>query len=382
MIYLENNTTFSGSDIKVYAYRHINDFKKVSHREIVDGNEVRMKSNLAPGEEQFDSISLEETDKLIADGIEQIASGRVSIKELGKITVEFKDGRPNETISSDKTQEDIEDEYGDSSNVANMTRGNPKLNYDNVQTNKVNPGFIDVIRNGGSKAALASIRDFQIQKQNIKNKNKERKTVDGKKGDLTDKPIIELGSLYSFNYSSYREKTAVRSLGRVSAKDYTRGQRTIAGSMNFAVFQSHELMDFLRYRVDSDGNRTTANEIVLLDQLPKFNLMLIMINEYGGASLMHMFGVTISTEAQQSSANDLALMNNVTFYAEDIMTIENAGNLFETSLSMLHPTIIAGKSLKFYNGNQTTTLRDLITGNQGKENHSVNDMLQRSRGLF
>lgn len=380
MIYLENNTTFSGSDIKVYAYRHINDFKKVSHREIVDGNEVRMKSNLAPGEEQFDSISLEETDKLIADGIEQIASGRVNIKEKGAIVISYPN-KPSEVFDESDGQE-ILNIILEKNPGAIATRDNPKLDYDNVQTNKVNPGFTDVIRNGGSKAALASIRDFQIQKQNIKNKNKERKTVDGKKGDLTDKPIIELGSLYSFNYSSYREKTAVRSLGRVSAKDYTRGQRTIAGSMNFAVFQSHELMDFLRYRVDSDGNRTTANEIVLLDQLPKFNLMLIMINEYGGASLMHMFGVTISTEAQQSSANDLALMNNVTFYAEDIMTIENAGNLFETSLSMLHPTIIAGKSLKFYNGNQTTTLRDLITGNQGKENHSVNDMLQRSRGLF
>lgn len=148
--------------------------------------------------------------------------------------------------------------------------------------------------------------------------------------------------------------------------------------MNFAIFQSHELMDFLKAGPNKD-------QIVLLDQLPKFNLMLVMINEYGGASILHLFGVTISTESQQSSVEDLALMNNVTFYAEDIMTIENVGNIWETSLSMLHPTEIAAKTLRFYKKNEFTTLGSLMNINNsenGREFSKISAILNRSRGLF
>jgi hypothetical protein len=190
-----------------------------------------------------------------------------------------------------------------------------------------------------------------------------------------------LRSLYSITYSSFREKNAVRTLGRVSAKGYTRGQRTIAGSMNFSVMQSHELMDFIKPESKEKNGVTTYNSISLLDQLPKFNLMFIMKNEYGGASIQHMFGVTISTESQQSSVEDLALMNNVTFYAEDIATISNVGNIFETSLSMLHPATIARTSLEFYNGTSSTTLSSLLNTTEGNSN-PIQDLINRSRGLF
>lgn len=462
MFYLENNTTFSGADIKVYAYRNPSDFSKYAdldekkvqkfntdsrfpNNPFVDMDaeeidlqlakslegltsptgEIKQKlikksdgtSSLVKAEEAatieqaytppvfkeltpkikatfpfgsvpekvYEGDDEDELDRLIAYRTEENARRTVqevleqrSIPRLAVPTkaliepdtqVTFADGR-KEIVSADKAA-DISAKHIH----VEVEDAPSKIDQELIQTNKVNPNYIDIVKAGSDKAALKLARDYQQAKQ-----NRNRNEIHDEKGNGTGKtkPIIELGSLYSITYSSFREKHAVRTLGRVSAKDYTRGQRTIAGSMNFAIFQSHELMDFLK-------TGPNAKQIVLLDQLPKFNLMFIMINEYGGASILHLFNVTISTESQQTSVDDLALMNQVTFYAEDIMTIENVGNIFETSLSMLHPTIIAGKTLRFYDKNDYTTLGSLMSINNsedGKKDGKINSLLSRSRGLF
>jgi len=451
MFYLENNTTFSGSDIKVYAYRNVNDFKDFKDKD--KRKERQNASNPLYPNDPFADEDPSNLDFKIAESLEGISSAQPTFTETKIITkqvdlennpsqyseylVEEKDvqntlnsskppvtdffpptydtkipgieGTVNLTIdelnsvaenygldpefnftekpgyatvenngkksivSVEKALE-IEDNYTEPV----VTQGPPKVDYSAVQTNKVNPNFIDIVKQGSDKKTLELARKYQQAKAN-KNRNF---NLDTKGNTGEQKPIIELGSLYSITYSSFREKHAVRTLGRVSAKDYTRGQRTIAGSMNFAVFQSHELMDFLR------KGQPNENNIVILDQLPKFNLMLVMINEYGGASILHLFGVTISTESQQTSVEDLALMNNVTFYAEDIITIEDVGNVFETSLSMLHPTFIAGETLRFYKKNEFTTLGGLLQanldtiGNESKKTGKISRLLNRSRGLF
>jgi hypothetical protein len=442
MFYLENNTTFSGADIKIYAYRDPSDFSKYA-----DLDEKKLKNNNTNPrypDDPFVDTDPKDLDMELSDSLENIASGRA--KSIKQKDIVLPDGTFS-TVDATDTQE-IENQYAapqfrdleqtvsvtvpggtirtlsevEALNLANsILESNPehdvnityndlqsevtyadgsteivsldeaadisashvdvqvinapdKVDYTAVQTNKVNPNYIDIVKHGSDKAALKLARDHQLAKM-----NKNRNAIfneDGTQNRTATKPIIELGSLYSITYSSFREKSAIRTLGRVSAKDYTRGQRTIAGSMNFAIFQSHELMDFLK-------SGENASQIVLLDQLPKFNLMLIMTNEYGGASILHLFNVTISTESQQSSVEDLALMNNVTFYAEDIMTIENVGNVFETSLAMLHPTIIAGKTLRFYNKNSFTTLGSLLSINNDTERNSkITALLSKSRGLF
>lgn len=363
MLYLENNTTFSGSDIKVYAYRDVSDFNQY-----LDSDERKVKrvntDDLYP-DDPFRNSTAAELDEMLQQSVADIASGRITA-EPETYTAKIEGG-------SDMKELTPGDAYQYELAGYTLTKDPVKLNSEAVQTNRVNPNFTDIIRTGGTQALKAS-RDYQLAKQTAN-----RNSMVDSKGRVLDrsKPIVELGSLYSITYSSFREKNAVRTIGRVSAKAYTRGQRTIAGSMNFAVFQSHELMDFMK-------TGQYASEIVILDQLPKFNLMLIMINEYGGASVLHLFGVTISTESQQTSVEDLALMNNVTFYAEDIMTIEDVGNVFETSLSMLHPTVIAGKTLRFYKKNDFTTLGSLLSIN-GKNNNrdsKIDNLLSRSRGLF
>lgn len=466
MFYLENNTTFSGSDIKVYVYKDVNDFKRFQDKDLkrklsliedplypddpyanmdpskIDehlsnslegiaskrpGIEERRNVQI-PGEEQKSNLTPEETQKFLNEnkapeiekqpdnyripknpnlpgietrgnyGTEESAQkARAALVEAQRRQYEWIGETSGIPIDSDP-EEDIPeiqkdppyvkvkykgDEFTMSEEDSETLKENhkdpivtaapPLVDYDAVQTNKVNPNYIDIVKTGGDKNALNFARRSQLAKMNTM---RERNEFLNDKGKKERKPIIELGSLYSITYSSFREKHAVRTLGRVSAKDYTRGQRTIAGSMNFAVFQSHELMDFLR------GESLEDQKVILLDQLPKFNIMLVMINEYGGASILHLFGVTISTESQQTSVEDLALMNSVTFYAEDIMTIQDVGNVFETSLSMLHPTVIAGRTLRFYKGNQFTTLSGLLSMEGAEKNNKLQSLINRSRGLF
>jgi hypothetical protein len=306
MLYLENNTTFSGADIRAYIYRSVDDL-------------------------------------------------------VGKYKPD------SDKVSQPETSRDLDfDELNDAQDsiLSVFDQDDPS----SKSFIKVNPKYIDIVKKQSDKTAINLRKEYERSKMSSSKGGNERL----KKANQNS-PIQELGSLYSFTYSSFREKMAVRTLGRVSAKAYTRGQRTIAGSMNFAVFQSHELMDFLRTPVQDN--------IVLLDQLPKFNIMLIMINEYGGASIFHLFGVTISTESQQMSVEDLALINSVSFYAEDIVTVENVGNLFDTSLAMLHPAAVGAKSLAFVNRDGRTTFSDLLNNNEGS-NAKISNLINRSRGLF
>ena len=46
-----------------------------------------------------------------------------------------------------------------------------------------------------------------------------------------EKSHFDLGSIHTLSYSSFREKFAVRTIGRTQAKTYTRGPRTIAGKL-------------------------------------------------------------------------------------------------------------------------------------------------------
>lgn len=307
MLWLENNTTFSGADITVFAYKNISDL-------MGRGENTTQPLNTS----MSDDMDYGERDNFIISKLEDS-----QIIDSGKI----------------------------------------------VNTKKVNRDYIDIVKTGSDQAALNLAKEYQLARETSKyNKNKESK------GKFLNQTIVELGSLYSLTFSSFREKVAIRTLGRVSPKGYTRGQRTIAGSLNFTVFQSHELMDFLR----------PNSSVVLLDQLPKFNLMLVMMNEYGGASIMHIFGVEISSESQQMSVEDLALMDSVSFYAEDTATLENIGNLFDTSLTMLHPSEVARRSLQFIsNTGNVIAMKDLYTmGSVNNGNNHVQNLLNSSRGLF
>lgn len=135
------------------------------------------------------------------------------------------------------------------------------------------------------------------------------------------KPII-LADIQTLSYSIYREKYPVRSLGYGYPKSFTRGSRTISGSIIFTVFDKQILHDFVdRIKPDTQNDFST----VLIDQLPRFDITMTFSNEYGSASSMIIHGVEIISEGTTMSIEDLLTENVVEYIAQDISPMRKEG---------------------------------------------------------
>lgn len=123
-----------------------------------------------------------------------------------------------------------------------------------------------------------------------------------------------LGEIQTISYSIHMEKRPVRSIGNVNAKDYVMGPRTIAGSLVFAVFNKH----FAESIIKDNNDWYTEGKAFLVDELPPFNIVISMANEYGLRSKMVIYGVRLLNEGQVMSVNDVFTENTYQFVATDI----------------------------------------------------------------
>ena len=119
-----------------------------------------------------------------------------------------------------------------------------------------------------------------------------------------------LGSLQTLSVSTHQDKVPVRCIGNINAIDYTMGQRTIAGSMVFAVFDRH-----FADEIFNDLKQYTNGTIILADEIPALNLTISLANEYGSKSRMALYGVKFVDEGQVLSINDLYTENTFQFVA-------------------------------------------------------------------
>lgn len=199
---------------------------------------------------------------------------------------------------------------------------------------------------------------------------------------------FELGSIHTISYSSFREKFAVRSLGVVQAKSYTRGPRTVAGTLVFNTMQEHEL-----YRLGGTGIQDTNQYpgAVMLDQIPPFNLLLVFSNEYGVYSSMHLFDVEIATEGQSMSIDELVTRNTMNFYAKEMLPMTSLGNAFESESAMFADFIKKeqARGNKYFNkSNPGKVYKDAakldirFSSGDTSSREEVQRMLAESRGLF
>jgi hypothetical protein len=179
-------------------------------------------------------------------------------------------------------------------------------------------------------------------------------------------PLV-LGSLQTLSYSSHRESTPVRTLGRVSPKGHTAGPRTVAGSLIFTVFDRNivrEVSDMilrsasqnedivndagdvvgtqLRYSPDNwtrKGVRpadesgwfarqrvnTLRNGGVMMDEMPPFDIIVTFGNEYGNSSYLVIKGVVIVDEGQVMSIEDMLTENTYSYMAEELQVLDSLG---------------------------------------------------------
>lgn len=168
---------------------------------------------------------------------------------------------------------------------------------------------------------------------------------------LGGKPIV-FGEVQTLSYSIYRPTTAVYALGSINPKGVVRGQRTIAGSLIFTVFDRHVLKQVIesynwgmtdkqldntqlgltnRYGEGYYGYEFTGSELkemkinMKTDEMPPFDINITFLNEHGNSATLNLFGVHILTEGQTMSIEDMITENTMQYIAMDIDLMDNNG---------------------------------------------------------
>lgn len=136
-----------------------------------------------------------------------------------------------------------------------------------------------------------------------------------------------LSSLQTISYSTHQDRAPVRAIGNINALDYVQGQRTIAGTMVFAMFNEHWMTPLLE-----ELSTFTANTDIWSDELPALNLTISVSNEYGYKSNMAVYGVVFIDDGGVMSINDLYTENTLQFIAVGIEPLSSQGQ-FKHSFS-------------------------------------------------
>lgn len=178
---------------------------------------------------------------------------------------------------------------------------------------------------------LQTVQARTLIDERISNLNNEIANYEQEIYKIKEAPTTKtLAETQSFSWSIFREKDPVRTLGSVYPRAFTRGPRTVSGTMIFTVFYEHVLHEVmaLNLRYHSTGTSDNDNYLqttMLPDQLPPLDLTLIFANEYGAISTMGLYGVEFFQEGGTFSIEDLYTENVISYVARDIDPIRAVG---------------------------------------------------------
>lgn len=130
-----------------------------------------------------------------------------------------------------------------------------------------------------------------------------------------------IGQLQTVTYSIFTEKSPVRSIGNINAKDYVTGPRTIAGSLMFAVLNKHWAYE-LAGEIKQKGGIGSMHFMV--DELSPFDITISFQNEYGVRARLAIYGVRVVSEGQTMSINDIYTENTYQYVAADLDYLSDA----------------------------------------------------------
>jgi hypothetical protein len=181
------------------------------------------------------------------------------------------------------------------------------------------PSFINNLNNYNNQIEGAVVNGFPPSGKNLSFSGCDiRATV--RATDQTGKTALKtLGNIATLSYSIHREKFPVRTLGTTFPKAFTRGPRTIAGTLIFNVFDRYALWDIqdVRSRLDVGFNENA--HALLGDQIAPFEISCNFMNEQGVVSTLSLLGVELVDEGQVMSINDIYIESTHSFVAADIM---------------------------------------------------------------
>ena len=119
--------------------------------------------------------------------------------------------------------------------------------------------------------------------------------------------------LQTVSVSATRSVHPVRCLGESSARAYTRGARTFAGSLIFTMFSKDPFEEVAR--LDVDHETYDGREPFAIDQIPEFDIIITGINERGAISRALIGGVTLTNYGTTFSIHDIYTEVSYTYVA-------------------------------------------------------------------
>lgn len=139
-----------------------------------------------------------------------------------------------------------------------------------------------------------------------------------------------LAEIQTISWSTHRDKIPLRTFGAVYPRSFTRGNRTVAGSIVFTLFNEHPLHEILDLNLGTINTGTSDRDLYkyttnLIDQLPPLDLSIIGSNEYGAVSHMGLYGVEFVQEGGTFSIEDIFSESVVQYVARDMDPLRIAG---------------------------------------------------------
>lgn len=143
---------------------------------------------------------------------------------------------------------------------------------------------------------------FSLNEREIPNKMYHTFTgIDIKAIASLNSSVSELDLLLSMSWSVHRGVGAGRTLGKPAPGGRTGGGRTIAGTMIFALTDHHPLTaiipdDYKGRETEILNSPDLWKPLVMADEIPPFDVVLTLVNEYGQAAITTFYGVQVADE--------------------------------------------------------------------------------------
>ena len=145
------------------------------------------------------------------------------------------------------------------------------------------------------------------------NSTDESEAVDTNTGDVF---FHRMASLQTMSISSTRDHKAARRLGSSWAFDFSRGSRTIAGSLVFAVINGDAFKSFREATSQYNALSREDAEHYLADALPPFNIVFTASNESGSTLVGMLIGVRLTNTGMSFGIHDIYTEQVYSFVAE------------------------------------------------------------------
>ena len=158
------------------------------------------------------------------------------------------------------------------------------------------------------------------------------------------------GDISTLSVSTHSESFPVRICGRRNPIGFTKGARTIAGSIIFSVLDIYPWYRMAREMWSSstksawDG--TSAGDYPLADSLPPFDITVTFANEYESpnsaspsGAVMRIYGVILIDDGMTLSIDDLVTENTFSFMAAGMAPLHNAKDWNLVTGSIQHQSV-------------------------------------------